>query len=155
MTNRSRATAGLLLLLASAVPSVATAQIPDSMIPLKTVISETNTFRTEYAEYYNNKDVARLVDMYAADAILITGDGKAHVGQAAIKEYFTANASTLPHIVLTSDSLAAYGSTAVIVGTLTAHPQAGGETVSHYLTVLRRTMRKWHIVRVAVVPVTQ
>lgn len=155
MTHRSRATAGLLLLLAAALPSVARAQIADSTVPLKTVISETNTFRMEYAEYYNNKDVARLVDMYAADAILITGDGKAHMGQAAIKEYFTNAASTLPHIVLTSDSLAAYGSTAVIVGTLTAHPQAGGETVSRYLTVLRRTMRQWKIVRVAVVPVTK
>jgi len=153
MTNRFRATAGLLLLLAAALPSVARAQIPDSTVPLKTVISETNTFRTEYAEYYNNKDVAHLVDMYDADAILIAGDGTTLMGQAAIREYFTKGAPNFPHMVLTSDSLVAFGSTAVIVGTLTAHPQAGGEEVSRYLTVLRRNYRQWKIVRVAVVPV--
>jgi len=155
MAMRSSSAVALLCTLALGAPAVAHAQIPDDAVPLKTVISETNTFRTEYAEYYNNKDVAHLVGMYAKDAILIPGDGHALIGQAAIREYFTNNASTLPHIVLSSDSLAAFGATAVIVGTLTAHPQAGGEVVSRYLTVLRRHLGQWAIIRVAVVPVTK
>jgi len=155
MTMRSSSAVGLLCALAFGVPAVAHAQIPDDVVPLKTVISETNTFRTEYAEYYNKKDVAALVGMYAADAIVIPEGGMTLVGQAAIRDYFTKNAPTFPHIVLSSDSLVAYGATAVIVGTLTAHPQAGGEVVSRYLTVLRRHLGNWQIVRVAVVPVTK
>jgi ketosteroid isomerase-like protein len=153
MTNRSIAMGALLLMLASAAPSALSAQIPDSVVPLQTVISETNRFRTEYAEYYNNKDVERLVGMYAADAILVNADGSMEVGQAAIKAYFTNGAPNFPHMVIKSDSLVAYGQTAVDVGTVTLHPKEGGELVNRYLVVLRRTYQAWHVVRVMVVPV--
>ncbi len=153
MSIRSSSAAALLLLLASALPSVASAQIPDSIIPLQTVISETNTFRTEYSEYYNNKSVDQLVAMYAADAILVDADGMAHVGQAAIKAYFTSGAPNFPHMVLKSDHLVAYGQTAVDVGTVTLHPKEGGEVTNRYLVVLRRAYQQWKVVRVTVVPV--
>lgn len=153
MTNRSITMGALLLMLTSAAPAALSAQIPDSVIPLQTVISETNRFRHEYADYYNNKDVERLVGMYAADAILVNADGTAEVGQAAIKAYFTKGAPNFPHMVLKSESLAAYGQTAVDMGTVTLHPQEGGELVNRYLVVLRRTYKEWHVVRVMVVPV--
>ncbi len=153
MTRRSIAATTLLAVLVSVLPSVVSAQIPDSVIPLQTVISETNRFRVEYAEYYNNKDVDRLVAMYDADATLVDADGVAHVGQAALKAYFTKRAPNSPHMVLKSDSLVAYGQTAVDVGTVTLHPKEGGELVNRYLIVMRRTYQAWHLVRAMVVPV--
>ena len=143
----------LLSLLAFGVPSVASAQIPDSAVPLKTVHDEINRFRAEYAEYYNAKNVAALVPMYAPDAIITTADGMTYVGQAAIKAVLTKDAPTFPHLVITSDSLIGYGSTAIDVGTTKQHPQGGGEITARYLVVLRRNMGVWTIVRLAVVPV--
>ncbi len=75
------------------------------------------------------------------------------VGKAAIKAYFTNGAPNFPHMVIKSDSLVAYGQTAVDVGTVTLHPKEGGELVNRYLVVLRRTYQAWHVVRVMVVPV--
>jgi uncharacterized protein (TIGR02246 family) len=158
MTNRSRATAGLLLLLASAVPSVARAQIPDSTIPLQTVISETNRFRAEYADYFNKKDIAGLMTLYAADAIFTAEGGTRYTGQEEIKAYFTAMAATMPHIVVTSENLLSYGGTAIDMGTITMHPPAGGEVKSRYLAVLRRERGgagNWDLVRVVRTPVAK
>lgn len=155
MTFRSGCAALLFATLASVAPSVATAQIPDSAVPLQTVISETNTFRAEYAEYYNNKDAKALAGMYATNAIATFDNGTTAVGQKAIAEALAARAATLPHIVIKSDSLIAFGPTAIDVGTLTMHPAGGGEQVSRYLVVLRRNMQQWKIIRVAVVPVTK
>jgi uncharacterized protein (TIGR02246 family) len=157
MTNRSRA-AGLLLLLASAVPSVARAQIPDSTIPLQTVISETNRFRAEYADYFNKKDVAGLMTLYAADAIFTAENGTRYTGREEIKAYFTAMAATMPHIVVTSEGMLSYGATAIDMGTITMHPPGGGEVKSRYLAVLRRERGgagNWDLVRVARTPVTK
>ncbi|HMU61457.1 MAG TPA: nuclear transport factor 2 family protein [Gemmatimonadales bacterium] len=157
MTNRTCA-AGLLLLLASVVPSVARAQIPDSTIPLQTVISETNRFRAEYADYFNKKDIAGLMTMYASNAIFTAEDGTRYTGQAEIKAYFTSMAATMPHIVITSESLLSYGATAIDMGTLTMHPPGGGEVKSRYLAVLRRERGgagNWDLVRVSRTPVTK
>jgi hypothetical protein len=60
------------------VPSLARAQIPDSAIPLQTVINETNRFRAEYADSYNAKDVMALTAMYAPDAIVTLGRHDVH-----------------------------------------------------------------------------
>jgi uncharacterized protein (TIGR02246 family) len=154
MAFRPSAAAALLLALSSVAPSMASAQIPDSVIPLQTVISETYRFRIEYAENYNKKDVPALAAMYAPDAIITTEDGSTYMGQAAIAAALTKMAPTFPHIVITSDSLVAFGRTAIDVGTTTMHPQAGGELKSHYLAVLRRgTDRQWKILRLSVVSV--
>ena len=158
MRIRSYAVGALFLLVASAMPSVASAQIPDSVIPLQTVISETNRFRAEYAEYYNNKDVAGLMTLYAANAILTGEDGTTYTGKDAIKAYFTKTATTMPHIVITSESLLSYGGTAIDMGTITAHPAGGGEVKSRYIAVLRRELGgggNWDLVRVARTPVTK
>lgn len=153
MTLRVGAAASLLVTLALAVPSIARAQIPDSVIPLKTVHDEVNRFRHEYAEYYNKKDVAGLTTMYSPSAIITLEDGSSYVGRPAIFSFLTKQAPTFPHLVITSDSLIAFGSTAVDVGTTTMHPPAGGELKSRYLVVLRRTMGQWSIVRLSVVAV--
>jgi uncharacterized protein (TIGR02246 family) len=154
MRFRPSAAAALILTLAAGAPSVARAQIPDSVIPLQTVISETYRFRIEYAENYNKKDAAAVAAMYAPDAIITTEDGMTYVGLAAITAALTKMAPTFPHLVIKSDSLVAFGRTAIDVGTSTMHPSAGGEMKSQYLAVLRRgTDRQWKIIRLSVVPV--
>jgi ketosteroid isomerase-like protein len=135
------------------VPSLARAQIPENAIPLQTLTSETNRFRAEYADRYNAKDVAALTAMYAPDAIVTLEDGTTFMSRAEIQAYFAKNASVLPHIVITSDSMVAYGRTAIDVGTTTYHPQGGGELTSRYLVVLRRGYKDWSVVRLSVVAV--
>ena len=157
MTIRSAAGAALFVTLAFVVPSTASAQIPDSVIPLQTVVSETNRFRAEYADRFNKKDVAGLMTMYAADAIFTAEDGTRYSGAEAITAYFTKMAATMPHIVVTSESLLSYGGTAIDMGTITMHPPGGGEHKSRYLAVLRRELGgagNWDLVRVARTPVT-
>jgi len=158
MTARFGAAALLLLALVSVMPSTASAQIPDSVIPLQTVVSETNRFRAEYADYFNKKDIAGLATMYAPDAIFTAEDGTRYSGVEAIKAYFTKLAPTMPHIVVTSESLLSFGGTAIDMGTITMHPPGGGETKSRYLAVLRRERGgggNWDLVRVARTPVTK
>ncbi|HEX5005204.1 MAG TPA: nuclear transport factor 2 family protein [Gemmatimonadales bacterium] len=138
-----------------AAPSVAHAQIPDSMIPLRTVISELNTFRTEYTEYANAKNAKALGAMYDASAVVIRDDGHVLVGGAAIQADLEARAPNFPHFVIKSDTVSSYGATAIDVGTVTMHPAGGGELKNRYLVVLRRTMGKWKIVRVASTPETK
>ena len=157
MTIRSTAGAALFLTLSALVPSTASAQIPDSVIPLQTVVSETNRFRAEYADHFNKKDVAGLMTLYAADAIFTAEDGTRYTGAEAITAYFTKMAATMPHIVVTSESLLSYGGTAIDMGTITMHPPGGGEHKSRYLAVLRRELGgagNWDLVRVARTPVT-
>lgn len=151
MAPRVRAVAALLTLMGVAVP--AAAQIPDSTIPLRTVQTEVNTVRTEYAEHYNKKDAAALAGMYAEGAIVINVNGSVLVGQAAIRDAFTKQAPTWGHLVITPDSLVAFGSTAIETGISTIHPQGGGEEKARYLVVLRRRMGVWSIVRSAVTPI--
>jgi uncharacterized protein (TIGR02246 family) len=154
MMSRTRLAASLLTL-ALVVPAVAHAQIPDSAIPLRTVIDEMNTFRTSYAEAYNKKDVAAVMKLYASDAIVTTEEGQTLIGTDAINAYMTKTASTWPHLVIESENVVAYGHTAVDVGTTKMHPASGGELTSRYLVVLRRGLQKgdWKIVRLSVVPV--
>lgn len=153
MTFRPGVAIALLSALALWVPGVASAQIPDDAVPLPTVKSELNTFRAEYSEYYNKKDAASLGGMYAPDAIITLDDGTTYTGQAAILAALTKMAPTFPHLVITSESVIAFGATAIDVGTTKQHPAGGGELTSRYLVVLRRKMGVWSIVRLSVVPV--
>lgn len=153
MSVRTGAAAMLLAVVASAAPTVARAQIPDDAIPLPTIRSETNTFRAEYAEYFNNKEISRLVGMYAPDAIVTNERGETLVGRAAIQAAFSRDSASLPHMILKSDSLIGYGRTAIDVGTVTMHPQGGGEVKGKYLVVLRKRMQVWMLDRVSVVPI--
>jgi ketosteroid isomerase-like protein len=154
MLSRSRLAASLLTLVL-AVPAMAHAQIPDSAIPLRTVMDEMNTFRTKYAEDYNKKDAAILAQDYTSDAIVTTETGETLVGLDAIKAYLTKMAPTFPHIVITSENVVAYGHTAIDVGTVKMHPASGGELTRRYLVVLRRGLQKgdWKIVRLSLTPV--
>ncbi|HQR17634.1 MAG TPA: nuclear transport factor 2 family protein [Gemmatimonadales bacterium] len=153
MTFRPSAAAALLSMLAFGVPSSASAQIPDDAVPLPTVQSELNTFRAEYAEYYNKKDAKSLAGLYAPDAIITEADGTTYSGQAAILAAFTKLAPTFPHLVITSENVISFGATGIDVGTAKQHPASGGELTSRYLVVLRRKMGVWTIVRLSVVPV--
>lgn len=155
MMKRARLAALALLVLPFAVPSVASAQIADSLIPLRTVISELNTFRTEHAEYINAKNAKAIGAMYDASAIVIQADGTMLVGQAAIQADLDERAPNFPHYVIKSDSVIAFGATAIDVGTVTMHPTSGGELKNSYLVVLRRTKGTWRIVRLALTPQTK
>lgn len=155
MRSPVRPAVALLLTLALAAPSVARAQIEEGRVPLRTAVTELQTFRAEYADDYNKKDVAALTALYAPDAIVIMRDGSVLTGQAAIKKAFMTDAAKMPHVVIVSDSMRVYGNTAMDQGTLTSHPAAGGALVDRYLVVLRRGMQDWKIVRLAVVPVAK
>lgn len=152
MTFRSRLAALVLFAIPLIPPSAAAAQIPDSTVPLQTVVSETNRFRVEYAEYVNNKDLTRLAAMYDAEAIVTFEDGVTRVGKDAIVAVLKERMPDHPHIVITSENLIAYGPTAIDMGSVKLHPAGGGEIVNRYLVVLRRRMGTWSIVRLAVTP---
>lgn len=154
MAHRPKAVLSLLALLGLAMPAAAHAQIPDSMIPLRTVQTELNTFRAEYADNYNKKNAAALAGMYAEDAVFIAADGSVVSGKKAIGEMLAKDAPTFGHVVITSEMISAYGSTGIDVGTSTLHPTGGGEQKSRYLVVLRRQMGTWSIVRVSITPIT-
>ena len=155
MTHRGALSALFLLGLVLGLPGTAAAQIPDSVVPLRTVITETNTFRAEYAEYYNAKNADKLAAMYDANAVVILDTGEQLTGIAAIKAHLTKMAPSFPHIVITSDTLIAFGPTAIDVGTTKMHPAGGGEQVGKYLVVLRRHLGTWKLLRVAVTPVAK
>ena len=110
---------------------------------------ELRAFREEYAEAYNKKDSTTVANMYAKDAIVIQPNGNVLVGQAAIRQAIDQRAPKWGQLTLTSDSLRVIGSTAVDVGTARVQLSEGGEQVSHYLSVLRRGLKSWTIVRVA------
>jgi ketosteroid isomerase-like protein len=134
-------------------PSVAVAQIEEPRIPLQTKMSELNRFRTEYAEYWNSKNVTALAAMWSGDAMFNDGDGMTYAGSDAVKKWYTDRQNNMPHLVITSDSMAIYGNTAVDMGTSRMHPPGAAEMVAKYLVVLRRNMNGWKIVRAAITPV--
>lgn len=155
MNSPVRPSVAILLTLALAAPSIARAQIEEGRVPLRTAVTELQTFRAEYADDYNKKDVAALTALFAPDAIVILRDGSVFTGQAAIRKAFLTDPAKMPHVVIVSDSMRVYGNTAMDQGTLTSHPPAGGALVDRYLVVLRRGMQDWKIVRLAVVPVAK
>jgi ketosteroid isomerase-like protein len=134
-------------------PTVASAQIEEPRIPLQTKMSELTRFRTEYAEYWNSKNVTALTAMWSADAMFNDGDGKTYKGSDAVKQWYTERQANMPHLVIESDSMAIYGNTAVDMGTTKMHPAGGAEMVARYLVVLRRGMNGWKVVRLGVTPV--
>lgn len=143
----------LLLTLGLATPSVIAAQgVEEPRIPLRTALMELNTLRTEYSDAFNRKDGAALAGVYASDAVFIDADGAKLVGNDAIREYMIARSEKGGHMVIASDTVRVYGNTAVDMGTVTIHPEGGGEDVAHYMTVSRRSMTGWKIVSVALVP---
>ncbi len=151
---RSRHCAPLALALALAVPAAAHAQgVKTPHVALRTAIAEINTLRTEYAEAFNKHDAAALAELYSPDARVIMADGTVLVGRDAIGQRLAADAPNWPKTTFASDTVRVSGSTAWDVGTLTSPSAAGGgNDVSHYLVVLRRGLRDWKLMSVAVVP---
>lgn len=153
MSLRFRSTVAFLFVLASAAPSVASAQIEEGRIPLQTALTELFRFRESYGETYNRKDTAALTAMFDVDAIMINDAGVVFKGRAAIGKLIADGAATQPHMVIQSDSLRVYGNTAVDVGTLRLHPAGSPEVVTRYMVVLRRGFNEWKLVYVANTPV--
>ncbi len=149
---RHRLIASALLAVGSFAPTILHAQIDSGRVPLQTAISEIFRLRESYAETYNAKDVAGLMEKYDENATAILPNGMVVTGRAAIAKSM-GNPAELPHMVITSDSLAVWGNTAVDRGTVKQHPAAGGEIVSRYLVVLRRGMKEWKLVYAVNVPV--
>lgn len=127
-------------------PALAAGQgIPANHRPVSTTASDIAAVRAAYAEAFNAKDANAVNAFYTADAVAITANGGQLVGAKAIGKLNSDSAATWPHAVITSTGLKIYGSTAVDVGTFTAHPAGGGEFVSRYLVVLRHDVKGWRI----------
>lgn len=151
---RPRRYAPFVLALALAVPAAAHAQgVKTPHVVLRTALAEINTLRTEYAEAFNKHDAAAVAATYSPDARVILADGTVIVGRDAIGQRLAADAPNWPTTTFASDTVHVSGSTAWDMGTLTSPRAAGGgNDVSHYLVVLRRGLRDWKLVSVAVVP---
>jgi len=141
----------LLLAFAIAAPAAAHAQIDSGRVPLKTALTELNTFRVAYADFYNKKDAAGLAAMYAPDASSVLSDGTVLSGMDAIKAYTVKMAPMFPHLVITPGTTVVFGNSAIEDGTLTYHPTTGATVVERYLVVLRRGMKDWSLLRTAAV----
>jgi uncharacterized protein (TIGR02246 family) len=151
LARRSRAWLPLIVSLAVLLPSVANGQgIERPRVPLRTALDELRELREEYAEAFNNKDTAKLVGMYAPDATLIGGDGTVLKGKEAIQK--SLEAGPWMKMSLASDTVRVFGNTAVDVGTVRMAGSGGHEDVSHYLVVLRRGLKTWKAISVAIVP---
>ena len=156
MTSTPRITSWLPLAVSLALlaPTLASGQgIEQPRIPLRTALTEIRTLREAYAEAFNDKNAAAVVDMYAPDAILIKSDGTVLTGKAAIRKDF--EGGQWPKMTLSSDTVRVFGNTALDVGTVRTTPSGGSEEVGHYLVVLRRGLKDWKVSRVAVVPETK
>ena len=78
LAHRFRAWLPLTVSLAFLLPSMAIGQgIERPRVPVRTALDELRVLREAYAEAFNKKETATLVDIYAPDAILIRGDGMA------------------------------------------------------------------------------
>jgi ketosteroid isomerase-like protein len=157
MPASRRAGFGLSLAVAFAFIATASAHaqgIEAPRVPLRTAIKELNTLRAEYADLYNKKDVAALVAMYAADAVVVRADGSTLIGQPAIGKALANDAPTWKPMVIASDTMRVFGNTAWDIGTLSTQTPTGDPSVSRYLVVLRRGMQTWKVSSLALVPGT-
>jgi uncharacterized protein (TIGR02246 family) len=137
--------------LALLLPNVAAGQgIEKPRVPIRTALDEIRGVREGYAAAFNKKDTAKLVGMYAPDAILIRGDGVVLTGKDAIQQ--SLEAGPWMTMSIASDSVRVFGNTALDVGTVRMAGSEGHEAVSHYLVVLRRGVTAWRINSLAVVP---
>lgn len=151
--RRFRAWLPLMMSLAFLLPNVAHGQgVERPRVPLRTALDEIRTLREAYADAFNKKDTASLVDMYAPDAIVIRGDGTMLNGKDAIQKSFEAGPWST--ISIASDTVRVFGNTAYDVGTVRTSRSGGGEDVSHYLVVLRRGLKAWKLSSLAAVPET-
>ena len=141
----------LVVSLALLLSNVATGQgIERPRVPLRTALDELRGVREGYAAAFNKKDTAKLMGMYAPDAILIRGDGVVLTGSDAIRQ--SLEAGPWMTMSIASDSVRVFGNTALDIGTVRMAGSEGHEAVSHYLVVLRRGMTAWKINSLAVVP---
>lgn len=154
LARRFRAWLPLVMSLAFLVPSMASGQgIEKPRVPIRTALDELRVLREAYAEAYNKKDTATLVNMYAPDATLIGGDGTMLKGREAIQK--SLEAGPWQKMSIASDTVRVFGNTAVDVGTVHMSGSGGDEGVSHYLVVLRRGITTWKAISVAIVPVPE
>jgi uncharacterized protein (TIGR02246 family) len=141
----------LVVSLAFLLPSMANGQgIEKPRVPLRTALDELTALREEYAEAFNKKDTAALVDMYAPDATVIRGDGTVLTGKEAIRKGL--EAGPWGKMSIASDTVRVFGNTAIDIGTSRTSRSDGGEDVAHYLVVLRRGVKVWKVNSLAVVP---
>ena len=153
LPSRLRSWLSVAIALACLAPSVASGQgIKRPSTPLRTALDELREFRENYADAYNNKDSTTVAGMYAPDAVVIQGNGTVLVGKDAIRTAIAANAPSWGQLTITSDTVRVVGNTAWDVGTARTQLAGAGEQVSHYLTVYRRGLKSWKLVRLAVVP---
>ena len=151
--QRTHHAVSLVLALAVAAPTALVAQgIPANAPALRTALSDLATLRSTYVDAFNKKDAAEVTSLYADDAVVIMEDGTLLNGGLEIRAAMAEAAPTWPHAVIESDTTRVFGSTAVDLGTWTAHPADGGELKFRYVTILRRGLDGWKITHVSLVP---
>ena len=153
LAHRLRAWLPLMLSLAVLLPNVANGQgIERPRVPIRKALDEIRVLRGVYAEAFNKKDTATLVNIYAPDAIVIRGDGTVLTGKDAIQK--SLEAGPWGKLSIESDTVRVFGNTAYDVGTARTSRSGGEEDVSHYLVVLRRGVNYWKVSSLASVPET-
>jgi uncharacterized protein (TIGR02246 family) len=150
LAGRARGWLPLMASLALLVPVVASAQIEQPRVPVRTALDEIRVLRAAYAEAFNKQDAAALAAMYEPTAIAIRADGTVLKGKDAILRSF--QEGQWGRMSITSDTVRVFGNTAYDVGRVRSSSDGGDEEVSHYLVVLRRGINTWKISSVAAVP---
>jgi ketosteroid isomerase-like protein len=151
LARRFRAWLPFVASLAFLLPNVAAGQgIERPRVPVRKALDELRVLRGVYSDAFNKKDTATLVDTYAADAIVIRGDGTMLTGREAIQK--SLEAGPWGKMSIASDTVRVFGNTAYDVGTVRIAGSEGHEEVSHYLVVLRRGVNVWRISSLAAVP---
>jgi uncharacterized protein (TIGR02246 family) len=151
LANRSRSWLMLAVSLAVLTPCVASAQgIEKPRVPIRTALDEIAHVRASYATAFESKDAATLATMYSPNAIVIEADGSVSKGRDAIRKHIEDGG--FGKLTIDSDTTSVFGNTAMDVGTSTVADKNGKENTSHYLVVLRRGIKDWSIIRLALVP---
>ena len=134
-------------------PAMAAAQgIAEPHAPITSTLGEIGKARAEYVDAFNAKDAKAVSAMFTADAIAVGANGSQMVGWQAIAKANADGAASWPHVVINSESVKVYGTTAVDVGTWTQTPAGGAEAQFRYVAVLRHGIHGWKLQDVAMVP---
>jgi uncharacterized protein (TIGR02246 family) len=151
LARRFRVWLPFMVSLAFLLPNVANGQgIERPRVPVRKALDEIRVLREVYADAFNKKDTATLGDIYAPDAIVITGDGTMLTGKEAIQK--SLEEGPWGKMSIASDTVRVFGNTAYDVGTVHISRSGGGEDISHYLVVLRRGVTHWKVSSLASVP---
>ncbi len=110
---------------------------------------EVNALRQQWADLYNEGDIAGVADIYAEDATLYTNTGEVVEGREAIQENLQGGYDEgVTEVSIEASETEELGDMAYDLGRYTLRT-ADGETVveGYYVVILRRVDGEWRIHR--------